>query len=278
MRLSLIGYGTVKREDATGSVGSVSSDEFNKGAITGAQELLAGKIAGVVITSPDGAPGAGSSIRIRGESSLSATNDPLIVIDGVPIDNGGVSGGRNPLNVINPNDIETFTVLKDASAAAIYGNRAAAGVILITTKHGKAGEKVKIGYNGNISTGEAENLVDALHADEYRALITERYDSTHPARSLMGDADTYWQDEIYQTAIGHDHNLYAYGGIGAFPFRVSLGYTNKEGILKTDMFERITAGVNINPGFINNTLQFNFHFKACLPIITSQIAGPLVIH
>jgi len=258
----LVGYGTVKREDATGSVQSVSSVDFNKGAITSPQELIAGKIPGVVVVAPDGAPGSGATIRIRGESSLSASNDPLIVIDGVPVDNGGVSGGRNPLNVINPNDIETFTVLKDASAAAIYGNRAAAGVILITTKKGTLGKKIKIGYNGNISSGTAENQVAALHADEYRALINMRYDSTKPARALMGNADTYWQDEIYQTAIGTDHNLYASGGIGVVPFRVSLGYTNKEGILKTDKFEKTSASVNLTPGFFDNTLQINAHFKS----------------
>jgi iron complex outermembrane receptor protein len=262
----LIGYGTVKRVDATGSVQSVSSKDFNQGAITAPQELLAGKVPGVVIIAPDGAPGSGATIRIRGESSLSASNDPLIVIDGVPVDNGGISGGRNPLNVINPNDIETFTVLKDASAAAIYGNRAAAGVILITTKKGTLGKKIKIGYNGNISSGQAENQVDALYADEYRALMYSRYDSTDideaKILALMGDANTNWQDEIYQTAIGTDHNLYASGGIGIVPYRVSLGYTNKEGILKTDHFEKFSASVNLTPGFFNNTLQINAHFKS----------------
>ncbi len=258
----LVGYGTVKRQDATGSIQSVSSTDFNHGAITGPQELLAGKIPGVVITTADGAPGSGATIRIRGESSLSASNDPLIVIDGVPVDNGGISGGRNPLNMINPNDIETFTVLKDASAAAIYGNRAAAGVILITTKKGAIGKKITIGYNGSVSTGHRENLVDALHADAYRQLIYMRYDSTKPARGLLGDADTYWQDEIYQNAIGQDHNLYASGGIGILPFRVSLGYTNKDGILKTDNFERISTAVNLTPGFFDNTLQINAHFKS----------------
>jgi len=257
----LIGYGTVKREDATGSVQSVSSVNFNKGAITAPQELLAGKVPGVVVLAPDGAPGAGATIRIRGESSIGASNDPLIVIDGVPVDNGGVSGGRNPLNVINPNDIETFTVLKDASAAAIYGNRAAAGVILITTKKGAVGKKLRIGYTGNISTSEATDLVDALHADEYRALLNSRPDSAKAA-PLVGDASTYWQDEIYQTAIGTDHNLYATGGLGIVPFRVSLEYTNKEGILKTDKFEKVSAAVNLNPGFLDNTLQVNLHFKS----------------
>ncbi len=256
----VIGYGTVKRNDVTGSLQSVSSENFNKGAITGAQELLSGKIPGVVITT-GGAPGDGATIRVRGESSIGASNDPLIVIDGVPIDNGGINGGRNPLNVINPNDIETFTVLKDASAAAIYGNRAAAGVILITTKKGSVGEKMKIGYSGNVSIGKATDFIDVLNGDEFRALIEQRYDSTHMARELVGDANTDWQKEIYQTAFGHDHNLYVSGGVANIPYRVSLGYTDKEGILKTDKFSRITTGINLNPGFLDNTLQVNLHFK-----------------
>jgi len=257
----LIGYGTVRREDATGSIQSVSSSDFNRGAITGPQELLAGKLPGVVVTTSDGAPGGGATIRIRGESSIFASNDPLIVIDGVPLENTGVSGSRNVLNAINPNDIETFTVLKDASAAAIYGNRASAGVILITTKQGKLGGRMRIGYNVNVSTSEATKFVDALNRDEFLDVIAHHKDSTN-ARKLVDTFDTYWQDEIYQTAFGHDHNLYASGGIGIVPFRVSLGYTDKEGILKTDKFNRITAAVNLNPGFIDNTLQVNLNFKS----------------
>ncbi|MCB0668056.1 MAG: SusC/RagA family TonB-linked outer membrane protein, partial [Saprospiraceae bacterium] len=259
----VIGYGTIQREDATGSIQSVSSESFNKGAIVSAQELLAGKVPGVSITT-DGAPGAGSSIRIRGESSLTATNDPLIVIDGVPIDNGDVSGGRNPLSVINPNDIETFTVLKDASASAIYGNRAAGGVIIITTKKGKVGDKLKVGYSGNVNFGTRANSVDVLTADEFRATLMNHYAEDHPARALLGDQSTNWQDEIYQTAVGHDHNLYLSGSLSDLPYRVSLGYTDKDGILKTDNFNRWTAGVNLNPGFLDNTLQLNVHFKGML--------------
>lgn len=262
----VIGYGTIRREDATGSLQSVSSKDFNRGAITGAQELLAGKIPGVVITT-DGSPGAGSAIRIRGESSLTATNDPLIVIDGVPLDNGGIAGGRNALNVINPNDIETFTVLKDASASAIYGNRAAGGVIIITTKKGRAGDKLRVGYNGNVNFGRHFNLVDVLNADEYRATIQGFYPEGHPALGLLGDANTYWQDEIYQTAAGHDHSLYFSGGLITksditLPYRVSLGYTDKDGILKTDNFNRLTAGVNLNPTFLDNSLQLNVNLKS----------------
>ncbi|MEM9932844.1 MAG: SusC/RagA family TonB-linked outer membrane protein [Bacteroidota bacterium] len=257
----IVGYGTIKREDATGSLQSVNTELFNKGAITGPQELLAGKVPGVTITT-DGSPGGGAAIRIRGESSLSASNDPLIVIDGVPIDNSEISGSRNPLNIINPNDIESFTVLKDASASAIYGNRASGGVILITTKKGTLGKGVRIGYNGNASVGTPINTVDVLGADEYRDVIMRQYDETHPARTLLGSANTDWQEEIYQTAVGHDHNVYASGGIGSVPYRVSLGYTYKEGILKTDEFQRITTGINLNPKLLKNTLQVNMQFKA----------------
>jgi TonB-dependent starch-binding outer membrane protein SusC len=264
----IVGYGTVKREDLTGSIASVSSDKFNKGAITGAQELLAGKVAGVSITT-DGGPGTGARIRIRGESSISASNDPLIVIDGVPLDNGGVNGSRNSLNIINPSDIETMTVLKDASACAIYGNRAAAGVILITTKKGKSGQKLKINYNANISVGKKYNKVDVLSPDEYLQFINDKYyidslpaDKQPPAIKLLGTAKTDWQDLVYQDAVGTDHNLSFTGAINRLPFRVSGGFTNKDGLLKTDNFKRYNLGVNLNPSFLNNRLQVNMHLKA----------------
>lgn len=262
----VIGYGTVKREDATGLVQSVSTDKFNKGAITGPQDLLAGKVAGVTIIS-DGSPGGGSQIRIRGESSLSASNNPLIVVDGVPLDNGGVSGSRNQLNVINPNDIETFTVLKDASAAAIYGNRASGGVIIITTKKGKLGKKITVGYNGNVSVAQTANRVDVLTADEFRAAVQSHYgvaNPNHPSLALLGTENTDWQDQIYQSAFGHDHNLNASGGFGIFPYRVSLGFTQKNGLLKTDEFKRYSSAINVNPKFLNNRLQVNLSFKGML--------------
>ena len=256
----VIGYGTIKREDATGSVASVQADDFNKGNITGAQELIAGKVPGVTVID-DGSPGGGAQIRIRGESSLSASNDPLIVIDGVPIDNGSVSGARNALNVLNPNDIETFTVLKDASAAAIYGNRAAGGVILITTKKGKVGQKPVIGYQGFMSVGTRSNKVDVLNRDQYMTAIDSTYEADHPAHELLGTNNTDWQDQIYRNAFSHDHMLYAQGALEWLPYRVSLGYSDREGILKTDRFERFTTAVNLNPGFFDNTLQLNFGFK-----------------
>lgn len=256
----VIGYGSIKREDATGAIQSVSSKDFNKGALTGPQELIAGKVAGVSITT-SGDPGGGSKIRIRGESSLNASNDPLIVVDGVPLDNGGIAGNRNPLDLINPNDVESFTVLKDASATAIYGNRAAGGVIIITTKKGKTSEKINVGYNGNVSFGTISNKVDVLDATEYRALINERFGEGSDEVNVLGTSETDWQDEIYQRAFGQEHNINLSGGLKAFPYRLSLGHVNKDGVLKTDNYKRNSLGLNVNPGFLNNSLQVNLGFK-----------------
>lgn len=254
----VIGYGTVKREDATGSVQTIESKEFNRGAITSAPELLAGKVAGVSITT-GGGPDDGSAIRIRGQSSLSASNDPLIVVDGVPL-GGGVSGNRNFLNFINPNDIESMTVLKDASATAIYGSRASAGVILITTKKGTS-QKLSIDYNGNVSVGQPVSFIDVLTADEYRPVFAQRFPDFV---NLLGDANTDWQKEIYQNAIAHDHNLSATGKAGFLPFRISVGYTNKDGILKGDNFSRYTGAINLNPSFFDNRLQLNVGLRSML--------------
>ncbi|MCI5081783.1 MAG: TonB-dependent receptor [Saprospiraceae bacterium] len=260
----VIGYGTVKKEDATGAIQTIDQADFNKGAINTPQELLAGKVAGVQITQGS-APGDGAAIRIRGGSSLSASNDPLIVVDGIPLDNGGISGSRNVLNAINPNDIETFTVLKDASATAIYGSRASNGVIIITTKNGKLGQGIKVNYSGNVSIAQNVQNLDVLSADEFRSLVTERFGEGHPADTLLGSANTNWQDEIYQTAFGQDHNLSLSGGIGEYlPYRVSLGFTNREGVLKTDEFQRTTVGVNLTPKFLDNRLQFKISFKGSL--------------
>lgn len=259
----VVGYGTIKREDATGSVQSVSSKDFNRGAMTGPQELLSGKVAGVSITTA-GDPGGGSKIRIRGESSLNAGNDPLIVIDGVPLENGGIAGNRNPLDIINHNEIETFTVLKDASATAIYGNRAAGGVIIITTKKGVGSDRLKVAYTGNVSYGKISNKVDVLNADEYRAKITEIYGEDHPAFPRLGAANTDWQDEIYEGAFGQEHNINLSGGIKALPYRLTVGYLNKDGVLSTDNYQRTSYGLNVNPGYLDNRLQLNFGLKGIL--------------
>ncbi len=256
----VIGYGEVKKEDATGSVTEVNSEVFNRGSITAPQELLAGKVAGVQIT-PSSDPGGGAQIRIRGGSSLSASNDPLIVIDGIPLDNRGISGARNIFDFVNPNDIETFTVLKDASATAIYGSRASNGVIMITTKKGKLGQKVKVEYNGNVSFSNALETGDVLNGEEFHELIHSRFEEGHPATTLVSDGNTDWQDEIYETGVGHDHNLNFTGGIGAVPYRVSVGYTDKKGILLTDRYQRTTGSINLSPRLIDNRLQVNFSMK-----------------
>ncbi len=256
----VIGYGTVRRTDVTGSLQTVTTKDFNRGAITSPQELLAGKVPGVAITT-GGGPDDASRIRIRGESSLGASNDPLFVVDGIPLDGGGVSGNRNPLNVINPNDIESITVLKDASATAIYGSRAAGGVILITTKKGAAGAKMQVSYNGNVSIGNAFNQVDILSPTEFRVAVEEQF----PDRvDLLGDANTDWQSEIYRNAWAQDHNVSLSGALDIVPYRVSLGYTNKDGILLNDNFQRYTLGVNLSPGFLKNTLQVNVGLKGML--------------
>jgi TonB-dependent starch-binding outer membrane protein SusC len=259
--LLVIGYGTVKREDATGSVTSVNTQQFNRGAITGAQELLAGKISGVQITT-SGEPGGSSQIRIRGGSSLSASNDPLIVIDGVPVSNESISGSRNALNILNPNDIETFTVLKDASATAIYGSRASNGVILITTKKGSSAKEFAVNYNGSIAFSEVAQTADVLSADEFRSFVTTRYGATSPQAALLGNANTDWQSVIFRTGRTSDHNLSLSGGMGNWPTRLSFGMTQRDGILLTDNFRRATAALNLSPSFLNNTLQFNVNLKA----------------
>ncbi len=257
----VIGYGQVKKSDATGSVSAISSDDFNAGAITSPQELVSGKIAGVQITSGGGAPGEGATIRIRGGSSLSASNDPLFVIDGVPIDNDGISGMRNPLSTIHPNDIATFTVLKDASATAIYGSRASNGVIIITTKKGTKGHPMKITYNGNVSVSVKTNEVDIFDADGYRALIQDYYADKPTTTALLGTENTNWQDLIYREAISHDHNLSITGLIKEQPYRISLGYTNQQGILKTSGLERYTGTIGLNPTFFDGLLSINANFK-----------------
>nr|WP_319271634.1 TonB-dependent receptor [uncultured Draconibacterium sp.] len=257
----VIGYGQVKKEDATGSVAAVSSDDFNQGAITSPQELVTGKIAGVQITNSGGAPGEGSTIRIRGGSSLSASNDPLIVIDGVPISSEGVSGMRNPLNMIHPSDIETMTVLKDASATAIYGSRASNGVILITTKKGRKGAGLKLSYNGFSSYSTPSGKVDFLSTDDFRQTIIDQNGADSNAASLLGSSDTDWQDVVFDPAVSHDHNFSVTGNIKDIPFRASIGYSDQNGILKKSSMERWTGTVGFNPSLFDDHLKMNLNFK-----------------
>ncbi len=261
----VIGYGTVKKSDATGSVTAVSSDDFNKGAITSPQDLLVGKSAGVVITNAGGAPGSGATIRIRGGSSLNASNDPLIVVDGVPISNNDVSGSSNFLSFINPNDIATFTVLKDASATAIYGSRASNGVIIITTKKGKVGRPLSIRYDGNTSVSSAIKFVDVYSGDEIRNIAyshPELYDAT--SLTKLWNYDTNWQKEIFRTAISQDHNISATGAYKSLPYRVSLGYTDQNGILKNTGLTRYTGSLGLDPSFLNGSLNVTVNAKGML--------------
>ncbi|SHF44655.1 iron complex outermembrane recepter protein [Mariniphaga anaerophila] len=260
----VIGYGQVKKEDATGSVEAISADDFNAGAITSPQELVSGKIAGVQITSGGGSPGEGSTIRIRGGSSLSASNDPLIVIDGVPVDNDGIDGMKNPLNAIHPSDIETFTVLKDASATAIYGSRASNGVVIITTKKGRKGAPLAVTYNQYFSLSTHSNQIHPLSASEFRSIVNERYANNPNALKLLGNSETDWQDEIYRVAYGHDHNLGLTGNIKDMPFRASIGYSKQEGILKTDGMDRLTGSLGLNPSFFDDHLRVNLNVKGML--------------
>lgn len=262
----VIGYGTVKKSDATGAVSTVSAKDFNKGGITSAQDLIVGKSAGTVITSSGGAPGSGSTIRIRGGSSMSASNDPLIIIDGFPVSNSGISGLANPLSTINPNDIETFTVLKDASATAIYGSRASNGVILITTKKGVIGKPMQINYNGTMSVNTVSKYMDVLSGDEMRALALDLASKNAVGLSMgslnrLGRENTDWQKEIYRTAMSHDQNISVSGGLKSMPYRASFGYTDQDGILKTTNMERSTLALGVDPMFFDNHLKVSVNLK-----------------
>ena len=254
----VIGYGSVRKKDLTGSVSTVTSKDFNTGAITTPEQLIAGKVAGVSIISNNGAPGSGSTIRIRGGASLNASNDPLIVIDGMPIDGGGISGQANALALINPNDIESFSVLKDASAAAIYGARASNGVILITTKKGRKGA-MKLDFTSQLSIGNVSKKADVLTADEIRNIVNTKGSST--LQALLGKANTDWQDQIYQTAISTENNVSISGVIENVPYRLSLGDLNQKGVLKTDQLKRSTVGLNLSPTFFDNHLSVNLNLK-----------------
>jgi TonB-dependent starch-binding outer membrane protein SusC len=257
----VVGYGTQRKKDLTGAIATVSAKDFVKGALQTPEQLIAGKVAGVQITPNSGAPGSGSRIRIRGEASLNASNDPLIVIDGVPVDNGGIAGSANPLNLINPNDIESFTILKDPSAAAIYGSRASNGVIIITTKKGKKGKlRWNFGAQGFVQT--ASGKVDILSADEFRSVINAN--GTPSQIALMGKESTDWQDQIYRSAFAQDFNLGVSGAVinGKLPFRLSGGFLNQDGILKTSNFKRTTGSLNLSPSMLNNKLKIDINLKA----------------
>ena len=255
------GYGTSRRKDLTGSIATITAKDFVKGPIVSPEQLIAGKVAGVQITPNSGMPGSGSRIRIRGGTSLRASNDPLIVVDGVPLDNGGISGASSPLALINPNDIESINILKDASAAAIYGNRAANGVILITTKKGSAG-KLEVNFSSLNAVSVITDKVDVLSAGEFRNLVMQKGNASEVA--MLGNANTDWQDQIYRTAFSTDNNISIRGGISNVPYRLSLGYLNQDGILKRSNLQRTSLGLNLSPKFFENHLSVNTNIKYSL--------------
>ncbi len=276
----VIGYGRARKSDLTGSVTAIKPDEMNHGLVTSAQDALQGKIAGVNITTSGGEPGGGATIRIRGGSSLNASNNPLIVIDGLAMDSYGIQGASNPLSLVNPNDIESFTVLKDASATAIYGSRASNGVIIITTKKGQKNAKPRVSYNGNISVSAIKKKMGVMSSSAYQAYVKdlimnekgltedEYYNSEYYENLGYYDADgnhlfanTDWQDEIYRTAVSTDHNVTVSGGIKNMPYRVSFGYTDQNGVVKTSNYQRYTASVNLAPSFLDDHLNFNINAK-----------------
>ena len=261
----VIGYGTVKKDDLTGSIAAIKADDINRGAVVNTQDLLKGKVAGLLVTPGDGGPGSGSRIRIRGSASLNASNDPLIVIDGVPVASGAAGGMSNPLDLLNPNDIESFSVLKDASAAAIYGSRASNGVILITTKKG-TGNKIQVAYNGSFSVLQNSRRVPVMSAGELR----EFYGGLYPAGTTTGDAvaallkdsDTDWQSLIFRTAVATDQNVSVYGNVKSrMPFRASLAYTGQQGTLRESDYNRGTADISLTPNFLDKHLTVDLNAK-----------------
>jgi len=257
----VIGYGTAEKKNLTGSITTVSSKDFQKGTITTPEQLIQGKVAGVNIVSGGGAPGAGSTIRVRGGASLNASNDPLIVVDGVPFSGNSIGNAPSPLSLINPNDIETFTVLKDANATAIYGSRASNGVILITTKKGASGAPV-INFNTNNSIGTVAKKVDVLSADEVRAYVNANGSAAQKA--LLGTASTDWQDVIYRTAFTTDNNLSIAGSFKGVPYRVSGGYLDQQGAVIRSDLKRATGGFTLSPKLFTDHLKIDLSLKGTL--------------
>lgn len=261
----VIGYGTVKKDDMTGSVTAIKAEDMNRGAVVNTQDMLKGKVAGLLVTPGDGGPGSGSRIRIRGSASLNASNDPLIVIDGVPIAQGAGGAMSNPLDLLNPNDIESFSILKDASSAAIYGSRASNGVIIITTKKGRGG-KPQVAYNGSASVQSISSKVPVMSPMELR----DFYSVTFPTGTatgdrvaeLMGEVDTDWQEMVFRTAFATEHNLSIYGNIrDRMPYRASMAYTGQQGTLKESRYDRGTADISLTPNFLDKHLSFDINMK-----------------
>lgn len=258
----VVAYGTRRKTDLTGSVIAVNAKDFQQGNIQSSEQLLQGKVAGLQVTPGGGSAGGGSTIRIRGAASLNASNDPLIVIDGIPVEGNGIKGSDNLLNTINPNDIESMSVLKDASAAALYGSRASNGVIIITTKKGASG-KPRFNFNTQFSAGVITQKVDMLNGDQVRDLINANAAATgnNTYKDLLGTENTDWQDLIYRNSTGTDNNLSASGSVKNIPFRVSFGYSNQNGLLKTDNFRRTSGAINLSPKFLDNALSVNINAR-----------------
>jgi len=249
----VIGYGTARKKDLTGSVSTVGSKDFNKGAVVSPQQLIQGKVAGVQVTSSGGAPGDGQEIRVRGTSSISLSNNPLIVVDGVPMNDGGVGGSRNILNAINPTDIKSMTVLKDASSTAIFGSRAANGVIMITTKKGSVDQEMKVTFNSSASFSKITDKVSVLNAAQFTGVVNTLGSPSQIAK--LGTSSTNWQEEIYQTALSSDNNFSISGSFKKIPYRLSMGYTDTNGVLKTDNLKRTTAKLTLTPRFLDDHLK-----------------------
>jgi len=261
----VIGYGTVKKDDMTGAISAIKAEDINRGAVVNPQDMLKGKVAGLLVTPGDGGPGSGSRIRIRGSASLNASNDPLIVIDGVPVAQGAGGAMSNPLDLLNPNDIESFSVLKDASSAAIYGSRASNGVIIITTKKGRGGAP-QVAYNGSVSIQRISAEVPVMSASELR----DFYSATYPAGTPIGDriaelsgtANTDWQDLVFRTAFATEHNVSIYGNIrDRMPYRASAAYSGQQGTLKESRYDRGTADLTLSPSFLDKHLTFDINAK-----------------
>jgi iron complex outermembrane receptor protein len=257
----VIGYGTTRTKDLTGSATIINEKNFSQGSLSTPEQLIMGKVSGLKITSNDGAPGSGSTLRLRGGTSLNASNDPLIVVDGVPLDNGGIAGVSNPLSLINPNDIASFVVLKDASATAIYGSRAANGVILITTKKGDGLnlDKLKVVFDTKHSMSTIAKYADVLDGEELRRLVAEN--GTPAQTALLGTANTDWQKEVFRTAYVTDNNVSLTGGLKNLPYRLSVGNRFENGLLRDDRFVRTSAALNMNPTFFKKSLQVEFNQK-----------------
>lgn len=262
----VIGYGTAKKDDMTGSVAAIKAEDLNRGAVTNTQDMLKGKVPGLLVTPGDGGPGSGSRIRIRGSASLNASNDPLIVIDGVPIAQGAGGAMSNPLDLLNPNDIESFSVLKDASAAAIYGSRASNGVILITTKKGQSATP-QVAYTGSVSVQHVPKMVPVMSAAE----LMDFYSQVYPSGTLTGDriaelagnSQTDWQDLVFRTALATEHNLSVHGNVKErnLPYRASVGYLGQQGTLHGAYYDRWTADISLSPKLLDDHLTFDLNAK-----------------